>query len=129
MEVDRSLMKAEIQILLSPGLMRFASKGGNDRLELESYLRRYLDDLLTDLKMPEQLALEIDSINESPQWGPHPYQIFINGEHCRLPTRTVGMEDMSARDVAYSAACDIHTNRELMVSPRLSATVQNNWSA
>jgi type III secretory pathway component EscV len=127
MAQDRDYQGVRVQVQVLPALRRFTKQDGQERLELHEYLRSYLDDLMKDLNIPATLSVKIDSGEESQVISQYPYRVSINSTPCRLPFRSDVQGDVSSRELACSISSIVHTNREMLVSPHLSATIKEKW--
>jgi len=128
---DVSDVPEQINVLveLAHSLKRFADPQSDDSNTFRQYLMRYLDDLITDLKIPVEISLHVKTGEDENRFLMTSYQVYLNDRRCRFQLPGIMDQDIKAKELAISIAKAVYQNRELFITLPLAQKIQRMWSS
>ncbi|MFX1533223.1 MAG: FHIPEP family type III secretion protein [Promethearchaeota archaeon] len=123
------LGQIQVDIKLDPSLGNFIDPEMSERKELEAHLMECLNDLVSDLKLPLSLSIEVSGGKDSDQINFGLYQVNINNRKCKLQLSSLESQaqDVEAIGLSRSIARTIYENRELIITASISEKIRKNW--
>ena len=106
-----------IELKLEQALGRFADIEESDCQVFNSELVRYANDMLSHLDIPARASLTLLS---GEKLAVNSYQVFIDGQKCRLPVPSTSSPGITAHELARSVAKGLCLNRELFITRQLA---------
>ncbi|MFX1250040.1 MAG: FHIPEP family type III secretion protein [Promethearchaeota archaeon] len=123
------LGQLQVDIKLDPSLENFIDPERSERKELEAHLTECLNDLVSDLKLPLSLSIEVSGGKDSDQINFGLYQVNISNQKCKLQLSSLECQaqDVEAIGLSRSIARTIYENRELILTAPISEKIRKNW--
>lgn len=115
----------QIDVELAPRLARFAAPDSEDHKFLLDSLTRFSEQFTGSLALPVKPSLHIGLA--ASEADAHDFRAKINGQQCRLPLPTKVSEQVTAREMARLLMASIYQNRDLWLTPALSAKILDEW--
>ncbi len=115
-----------IELKLDQALGRFADIEESDCQVFNSELVRYANDMLSHLDIPARASLTLLS---GEKLAVNSYQVFIDGQKCRLPVPSTSSPGITAHELARSVAKGLCLNRELFITRQLAKKIKVSWAS
>lgn len=124
-----TLERIEIVVELDPSLTLFAVPKRDDVQTFKSQLLQYLNDILKDLTIPENISLTITKGENMDRFMTTSYHVTINDHRCRLPLPALVPSNVETVELARSVAKGICQNPELFISVSLAGRIREQWAS
>jgi FHIPEP family protein len=127
-ETREILGSFKVVVELAPSLKSFSDPSKNEGKLFSSQLVQYLNALISDLKLPAIVSLEVTVGGDEQNFLVSPFRILVNDRKCRLPMPLTVSKDVEALELARSVARATQQNLELIIDSSLSESIWERWS-
>ena len=127
MKTSKNPEQITVTVELEPSLESFTDTEKKEIRDLNTYLSRYLCDLVEDLKIPAEISLNISLGEDKDKFFATSFYVNINEKRCKIRIPTLVPQNVQVLELARSIAKAVYENRELIISAALSEKIRENW--